>query len=92
MQIHILEDKATRISFEIEGADHTICNMLKQELYEDETIKVAGYTINHPYVGKPKFIIETKQGGIPRKAITAAIKRLQKTVEDLSKKAAKELK
>ncbi len=92
MQIKILEEKGNRLVFEVDGASHTICNMLRHELNSDDDVKIAGYNVSHPYVGKPRFVIETKQSGNPRKAVQSAIKHLQKDLEDLSKKAAKELK
>ena len=91
MEVKIIEDAGSKIVFEIEGATHTLCNSLKQELWNDDTVAVAGYNINHPLVGKPKFVLETKKGDA-KKAVEAAIKRLEKTFDDLGKQASKELK
>lgn len=76
MELNILESKKHRIVFELRGADHTLCNALKQELWNDENIKVAAYNINHPLVGVPKFIVETS--GDAKEALVAASQRLQK--------------
>lgn len=91
MNVKIIEDKANRLMFEVEGANQTISNALKRQLFEDEDVKVAGYHVSHPLVGTPRFIIETKRGTEPRKAVLEACKHLKKKAEDLSKKAAKEL-
>ena len=92
MQITIVEDKSNRLVFEVDGATHTLCNMIRQSLWEDDDVKVAGYSISHPYVGKPRFILETKRDGQPRKTLSSAIKKLKKEIEDIGKKSAKELK
>ena len=92
MNVKVLEDKANRLLFEVEGAGHTLSNALKRQLFEDEDVKVAGYNVSHPLVGTPRFIIETKRGSDPKKAVLNAVKNLKKHAEDLSKKAAKELK
>jgi DNA-directed RNA polymerase subunit L len=59
MEINVLEEKAKRLVFELKGEDHTLCNALREELWNDKSVTVAAYNINHPLVGVPKFIIET---------------------------------
>jgi DNA-directed RNA polymerase subunit L len=76
MELTILESKKHRMVFELKGTDHTFCNALKQELWNDESVKVAAYNINHPLVGVPKFIIESS--GDVKEALIAASSRLQK--------------
>ena len=76
MEIVTLESKKHRIVFELRGSDHTFCNALKQELWNDETVKVAAYNVSHPLVGVPKFIVEST--GDVKEALAAAAQRLQK--------------
>jgi len=90
MEIKILEEKKNRLVFEIKGESHTLCKALQKELWNDSHVKVAGYNIDHPLVGVPKFILET-DGADPKKTISSAIKRLQKQTEKF-KDAAKKLK
>jgi DNA-directed RNA polymerase subunit L len=75
MELTVLESKKNRIVFELRGADHTFCNALKQELWNDEGVKVAAYNINHPLVGVPKFIVESADA---KESLLAASSRLQK--------------
>lgn len=89
MEIKILEDSANRLVFEAKGATHTLCTALKQELWEDEDVKAAGYSISHPLVGKPVFTVETKKGRGPRKIVNSAIKSLNKKLENLKTKLKK---
>ena len=79
MEIHVQEKSSKKLIFTIKGADHTLCNPLKRELYHDKSVKIAAYTIEHPLIRVPKFIIETDGKKKPEKALSDAIKRLQAT-------------
>jgi len=90
MEIKVLEEKKNRLLFEIKGEGHTLCRALQKELWNDSHVKAAGYNIDHPLVGVPKFVLET-DGEDPKKTINSAIKRLQKHANNF-KDAAKKLK
>ena len=92
MEVTVLENKQNKFIFKVEGATHTVCNALKMELWKDNNVKAAGYFINHPLVGHPKFIVETKKGVDAKKTISAALKKLSKDSSDLAKKASTVLK
>lgn len=76
MELNVLEQKKNRIVFELPGADHTFCNALKQELWNDKDVTVSAYNIRHPLIGIPKFIVESK--GDVKSALSDASSRLQK--------------
>ncbi|MEM2138954.1 MAG: DNA-directed RNA polymerase subunit L [Candidatus Woesearchaeota archaeon] len=84
MEINVLEDKAKRLVFEIKGEDHTLCNALREELWNDDSVLVSAYNIAHPLIGVPKFIIETKDKE-PKKALKDAISRLKKRNSEIKK-------
>jgi len=90
MEIKILEDKKKRLVFELVGEDHTLCNLLREELWNDKDVTVSAYNISHPLIGIPKFIIETKDEE-PKKALKDAISRIGKKNTEL-KKSVKSLK
>ncbi|MFH0978283.1 MAG: DNA-directed RNA polymerase subunit L [Candidatus Woesearchaeota archaeon] len=92
VEVRILEDKKTRLVVELEGADHTVCNSIKQELWNDPHVKISGYNLKHPLVGIPTMTIETDSTEAPKKALTEAIKRLKKVNESFKEKISKELK
>lgn len=91
MEITVLENTKTRLQFELKGESHTFCNILKEELWNDESVKVSAYSLRHPLVGVPRFIIETNGKKEPKEAVQDAIKRLGKHAEKVEK-AADELK
>ena len=90
MELKIIEEKKNQLTFKIIGEGHTLCNAIKKELLNDDKIKIATYTVEHPLIQEAQFIIQT-DGKEPKKAMSEAIKRLDKTLEKLGKQA-KELK
>lgn len=81
MELKIVEEKKNKMIVEVKGETHTFCNAVKKELWNDKHIKSAGYTIEHPFVGTPKIIVET-DGEEPKKALADAAKRLEKSADE----------
>lgn len=92
MKLKILEDKKNKLVFESEGIGHTICNVLKKELWNDSHVKIATYSIRHPLVSKPRMIVETDGSETPKAALLAAVQRLKKVSEKFRKEFSKEVK
>lgn len=86
MEFNILEKSKYKVKFELKGETHTFCNMLVDELWKDETVKVAAYKIEHPLVAIPQFIIETNNTKTVKKALQDAVKRLMKQNDVLAQK------
>ncbi|HIJ10421.1 TPA: DNA-directed RNA polymerase subunit L [Candidatus Woesearchaeota archaeon] len=89
MEIKILEESKTKLTFQLLGETHTFCNAVKNELLSVKGVEIATYRIDHPLVGVPQFLIETK-GVEPRKALKTALKNLQKKADEF-KAAVKKL-
>lgn len=81
MKLVVTEKTKKKIIFKLEGVDHTLCNVLKNELYNDESVNAAAYNIEHPLIGIPLFVIETNGSKTPEKALQSALKRLEKKNE-----------
>ena len=77
MKLTILDQKKNKLHIEVE-ADHTLCNVIKKELWNDKSVHVSGYYTEHIQVGSPRFMIETADKD-PLDALRDAIKRLKKT-------------
>lgn len=84
MEIKVLESSKTKLVFQLIGADHTFCNGLKKELTDIADVEIATYAIEHPQIGIPKMLIETKKG-TPKKALEAALEALNKHNKEFSK-------
>ena len=89
MNINIISESKNEIIFTLENADHTVLNLLKDELYNVEGILAASYNITHPLVKLPKFIVKTNGKINPRDAIKTAIKNAKKKLSDFKKQVSK---
>ena len=81
MEMNVLEDKKGRLVFEIDNMGHTYLNLLKSELWNDDHVKAATYSIRHLEISKPKFILETDGDESPKAALNGAVNRLKKLSE-----------
>ena len=78
MEIKILDDKKSKLMLEIKGTDHTLCNALKTELWNDKHVKIATFSIRHPQISVPQMIVETGGEESPKNALINAVERLHK--------------
>ena len=90
MEFIVIEDTKTRFQAEIKGADHTVCNVLVDELWNDKHVNVAAYNVEHPLTASPKLVIET-DGADAKKILTDACSRLKKQNDEFAKLVAKAL-
>ncbi len=81
IEIKIIENAKNKFFFELTGVDHTFCNLLKEELWNDSDVKVSSYRTEHPLVPLLQFIVETSKSSASE-AVISAIKR----IESLNKK------
>ncbi len=88
MELNILSKSKDKLNFELKGEDHTFCNILRKELWNDPTTKSTGYSMETGLTDILKFTIETK-GKTPKKALLDAINRLNKKAEEFLKKLKK---
>ena len=91
MEIKILDDKKNKMIIEVKGADHTLCNVLKTELWNDKHVKIATYSIRHPQISVPQVIVETDGEESPRNALINAVQKMHKTNEKFKKEFLKEI-
>ncbi len=82
MELKVIEQTKKKMIFELIGADHTFCNALKEEMNKDDNVKNATYSIAHPLIKIPKFIVETKGDKEPNDVLKAAAKKITKANED----------
>ena len=89
MEIDVIEKTKKRLVFKLQGGGHTICNLLKDELWNDKDVTAAAYNIDHPLINIPKFIIETNGKNEPEKALINACARLKKKNKEYADTIAK---
>ena len=81
MEAKVVETSKNKLVIQVQGADHTICNILQNELLSDSKVKSGGYVVDHPLLGNPRVFVETDGNEDPKKALIEAAKRLQKKCE-----------
>jgi DNA-directed RNA polymerase subunit L len=92
MELNILKDTKKEFIFEIKGSGHTFCNLLKEELFLIKGVEAASYTIDHPLINIPKFIVLTDGKVSPKDALLSAVKKVKSKNTDLNKLIQKVLK
>jgi len=90
MEIEVVEEKKNKLIFQVKGVTHTFCNIFKEELWKDSSVKLATYSIKHPLIGVPNFVVET-DGTEPRKVLFDAAQKLKKQFEKFESDFAKEV-
>ena len=91
MEIVVIEQTKKKIIFELKGADNTFCNILKKELLADKDVSISTYSVKHPLIGIPKFIIECK-GKSPKLALVDACERLTAKNKEFLQKFKRQMK
>ena len=86
MEVKILKRSGNELKLEIEGEDHTLCSLLEKVLLEDESVDMAGYTIQHPLISNPVIYIRTKGGRKPETALEEAAKKILQNEEEFRTK------
>ena len=84
MEYKVVEEQKHKLVFQLPGETHTFCNILKEELQQVKGVTLATYKIDHPLVGVPQFLIETK-GIEPREALKEALKSIKKKAQQFKK-------
>ncbi|MEM2875525.1 MAG: DNA-directed RNA polymerase subunit L [Candidatus Bathyarchaeia archaeon] len=83
MKINVISRGSNELKIEIEGEDHTFCNVLQNVLLEDESVDLAGYRIDHPLTSNPVFYVRTRGDRKPIDALKDAAKKILRTNEEL---------
>ena len=86
MKVVYKETKKGRLLFSVEGANHAVAGALKDQLWEDKATTAAGYSVAHPLVGIPEFVLETS-GKDAKKVLTDAVAGVKKKLDKLGKEA-----
>jgi DNA-directed RNA polymerase subunit L len=77
--MEIITNKRYEMEIVLEGETHTLCNAIRKILMEDEGVKVAAYSIDHPIVGQPQLYIKAKS---PKKSLKTAAETLKVRCEE----------
>jgi len=75
MELKKVEGSEKRLIVEFDGETIAFANMVKDKLWEDASVKEAATIQEHPYLSKPKILVETSRGS-PQTAFEKAAEKL----------------
>jgi DNA-directed RNA polymerase subunit L len=78
MKLNIIKNTTRELELQIEGEGHTLCNPLREILFEDERLAFAGYSVPHPLEKTAQFVVRTN-GRV--KALTVFKRAAQKLID-----------
>jgi len=86
MELVLLENEKNRLKFEIKGEEHSFCNMLRKELWNDKAVEIAGYKIEHSLISQPVFTVEVSKGNA-KDSVVNATRRIRKMFKEMKDKS-----
>ena len=84
MEVNILEKSKNVLKFEIKGDKHTVTNLLREKLFEDSEVSMAGYDKTHPLEDNAISILKTNSKDATS-VLKNAISSLEKELDNLKK-------
>ena len=82
MEVQILKEDQDLLEIEISGEGHTLCNALRNELWDLDDTSFASYNIKHPLVSEPILALKVKKGK-PKKLLLDAVESLKSKIKEL---------
>ena len=85
MEIRVLRKDSDSMLVEFVGETHTLTNLIREELWNDNSVLEAAEVKEHPYLSEPKIFLRVKKGD-PKKALAKALERIERKVEEFKRK------
>ena len=92
MKVRVLKREAHELRIEVEGAGHTICNVVQGKLLENEHVDLAGYDVPHPLASNPVIYVRTKGKVKPEEVLKEAIAGAREVNKEFGKELSRALK
>lgn len=90
MELKILDKTENEMHIEIKGESHTLLNMLKSVLLEDERVHTASYDMKHVSISDPVLFIKTEDAdpvGVLKDAVSKLIEQCDDFISVFSEAA-----
>ena len=85
MELRKVEENEKRLIIEFDSETIAFANMIKDKLWEDSSVKEAATIKEHPYLSKPKILVETSRGS-PQTALEKATEKLLEETKEFREK------
>lgn len=84
-KLKLHKKEKNELQIELIGEGSTICIMLQNTLFNDNTVEFAGYNIAHPLIANPILYVRTKGRRRPENALIEAARVLSKEMKKIQK-------
>lgn len=88
MQFEVLKDEKNELRVQFESIDQGFLNLIKEAVWQQSGVDIAGFNVDHPETGKPIFVIKSKDKKakeIWNSAIDSVSDELDKFAKDVKK-------
>lgn len=92
MKVNVLKKTSNELKIEIEGAGHTVCNLLQKKILEEKNVDMAGYDIPHPMTPTALIYVRMKGSAKPEQILRNALENARDMNKEFSKELARALK
>ena len=81
MELLVIKEEKNILELEIKGEDHTLANLLRNELWNLDGVELASYNIKHPIVSSPILSLNVNKTK-PKKALEEAINNIKSKTKE----------
>jgi len=92
MKVNVLKKTSNELRIEIEGAGHTVCNLLQKKILEEKGVDLAGYDIPHPLTPNAVIYVRTKGTAKPEQVLRDALESARTMNKEFGKELVRALK
>jgi DNA-directed RNA polymerase subunit L len=92
MKANVLKKTGNELKIEVEGAGHTVCNLLQKKILEEKSVDLAGYDIPHPLTPNAVIYVRTKGTAKPEQVLREALENARGMNKEFSKELVRALK
>ncbi len=92
MKVNVLKKTSNELKIEIEGAGHTVCNLLQKKILEEKNVDMAGYDIPHPMTPTAVIYVRTKGAVKPEQVLRSALGNAREMNKEFNKEFTRALK
>jgi DNA-directed RNA polymerase subunit L len=92
MKVSVLKKTSNELRIEVEGAGHSVCNLLQKRILEEKGVDMAGYNIPHPLASNAVIYVRTKGAIKPEQVLRNALENAREMNKEFSKELARAVK
>lgn len=88
MELEVVQKDENSLKFVLRGEEHTLANLLRRVLKQNEHVLYAAYKVTHPLIDQrePVFVINTDGKESPKEALIKAAQTIKEQVNEFGEK------